>query len=150
MHKKTFQYLGDYQCPQGSPRVRCGIFRVKNKQIRFSWSVTKRSLFLNRHKNQFKMTLVFFVLEGIVHGKSVLMSIHGKRRPIKFVANVSIAKRAATFGTNFLRTQNQKLCCLALMAHSDLLGRPVLTTKTKNHLHIVENCSPITIKHTRN
>ena len=68
------------------------------------------------------------VLEGIVHDKSVSMSIHGKRM-MKAVTIVFNAKRAATFRTFLLWTKNRQLGCLEVMVHIALSKRRVVTRK---------------------
>ena len=89
----------------------------RTKKVRFSWSVTERKMFLKRHKSQFKMFLEkSIVLEGIIQQKNVAMAIHGMRT-IKIVTTVGKTEHAATFWTLILRTQNRRLCCLAVMAH---------------------------------
>ena len=118
------------------PRVRCAIFFLKNQQIRFSWSLTYRFIFLKRHKNHFKILLeMSFVLAGIFQDKSVSLSIHRKKL-MKVVSNVSNAKHAATFWITFLWAKIWQICCLAMMAHIALLERRVVTTKRNNTLFL--------------
>ena len=52
VHRKTFQSLetSDYQCPQWSSTCQVRIIPLRNKQIRFSWSLFKGFIFLKRRK----------------------------------------------------------------------------------------------------
>ena len=95
------------------PRVRYAMFPVRNKQFRFSWSVTKGFIFLKRHKSQFMMWWgTYCLLESIVQDKFVSMAIHEKR-VMKAVKKICNAEHVATFWTFLLPTKNRQSLCFA-------------------------------------
>ena len=129
-----------------SMRVRCGIFLVKNKQLRFSWSLTKVFIFSNRRKNQFKMLLEMCIIQ---RGKSKFAFRFQLKTKIPIFTTVRSAKLALTCRIVVLRIKNQHNCCLEVMIHIALHSWQVATVKNEIHLPIWRSCPPITIKHTR-
>ena len=125
LHKKTLQSLGrgDYQCLQGESM--CLVRKIPFKEQTtsyFFWSLAHWFMFLNKRENQFKMLLeMSFALECIVHEKSALMFIHGKRM-MKTVTKILFRDQKLTI---FLFGGDGTYC---------LWRRRVVTMKMKNFL----------------
>ena len=65
--KKLFILLTEViiSVPNAIPRVTCTIFRLNNKQVRFSWSVIKMFTFSKRRKNRHKMILETSIVQHV-------------------------------------------------------------------------------------
>ena len=125
------------------PCVKCAIFVLRNKQIRFSWGVNKWFIFFGRIEIQRRNSKKFksscwcrklsIVPAGIVQDNSVSMSIH-RQRILEVATKVCNAKRATTIWRILSNIKNQHSCCLVAMGQFVSPKRRIATSKLKNHL----------------